>query len=262
MRLANLLLPLPLLVAFCAKAPPAPKGAEPAEPAGPAEPAEAHLAPATRTATEPTRPARDLARDIDRKPQEVMDFFGIEPGQIVAELMSGRGYYVELLSQRVSSRGKVYAHNSPFVLERFAEKPISERLARPALRNATRLDSKLDDPRLPSDLDAVLIVLFYHDTFWQKVDRARMNAAVFSALKPGGAYGVVDHHAAPGSGQRDVKNLHRVDRKLVEQEILAAGFELEAESDILHHPDDDRTTNVFKMRGKTDRFVLRFRKPQ
>ena len=208
------------------------------------------------------RPAEDVARDAARKPQEIMDFFGIEPGHTVAELMAGRGYYVELLANRVGPKGKVHAHNSPFVLKRFAEASIAERLARPALSNASRLDTELDNPRLPQNLDAVLIVLFYHDTYWQEVDRAKMNAAVFAALKPGGVYGVIDHHAQAESGDRDVKTLHRVDMELVKTEIVAAGFELEATSDLLRRPDDDRETNVFKMRGETDRFVLKFRKPR
>jgi predicted methyltransferase len=209
----------------------------------------------------PDRPGDDVARDADRKPQEIMDLFGIAPGQSVVELMAGRGYYVELLAQRVGSQGRVYAHNSPFVLKRFAEGPISERLARPALANASRLDTEIDDPQLPPDLDAVMLVLFYHDTYWQGVDREQMNAAVFAALKPGGIYGVIDHHAEAGSGSRDVEELHRVDVKLVKQEILAAGFELETSSELLRHPEDDRGENVFTMRGKTDRFVLKFRKP-
>lgn len=210
-----------------------------------------------------TRPAEDVARDADRKPSEVLDFFGIDEGMRVVELMAGRGYYVHMLAQRVGPSGHVYAHNSPFVLKRFAEKPLSDRLADPALANVERLDTELDDPRLPEGLDAVMIVIFYHDTYWQEVDRAKMNAAVFAALKPGGVYGVIDHHAEAGSGDRDVKRLHRVDAELVKREIVAAGFELEAESDLLRHPEDDRTINVFDeaIRGKTDRFVYRFRKP-
>jgi predicted methyltransferase len=239
-----------------------------ASPPSPGEP----TAPAAASATPPAgekyaapvdtgRPPEDAARDADRKPQEVMDFFGITPGQTVVELMAGRGYYAELLSQRVGPNGKVYAHNSPFVLKRFAEEPLTARLARPSLANVERLDTELDAPGLPDGVDAVVIVLFYHDTYWQEVDRKAMNDAVFRALKPGGIYGVVDHHAEAGSGDRDVQSLHRVDAELVKEEILEAGFELDGESDLLRHPEDDRKTNVFKMRGKTDRFTLRFRKP-
>jgi predicted methyltransferase len=212
----------------------------------------------------PERPAEDRARDADRKPTEVLHFFAIEPGMQVAELMTGRGYYAEILARAVGPTGRVYAHNSPFVLKRFAEAPLAERLARPGLENVSRLDREVDDPGLPAgELDAVLLILFYHDTYWMEADRARMNRAVFESLVPGGVYGVIDHFAEDGSGARDVKTLHRVDAQLVKKEILAAGFELEAESELLRHPEDDRTKNVFDedIRGKTDRFIYRFRKP-
>lgn len=211
----------------------------------------------------PGRPEEDLARDADRKPFEVLEFLELQSGMKVVELMSGGGYYAHVVAEVVTPGGKVWAHNSPFVLKRFAEGPITERLQHPALGHVARLDRELDDPGLPDGLDAVIIVLFYHDTYWQDVDRERMNAAVFDALKPGGVYGVIDHHAEAGSGERDVTTLHRVDEALVRSEIEAAGFKLDASSDILRHPEDDRTINVFDpaIRGKTDRFILRFRKP-
>lgn len=210
-----------------------------------------------------SRPEQDIARDADRKPQQVMDFFEIEPGDKVVELMAGGGYYVHLLSERVGPEGKVWAHNSPFVLERFAEKLIAARMTLPGLDNVQRLDTPLDAPELPRDLDAVLMVLFFHDTYWQEVDRTKMLESVFNSLKPGGVFGVVDHHAEAGSGERDVKTIHRIDAALVKQEVEAAGFVLDAESDILQVSADDRTKSVFlpEMRGKSDRFVYRFRKP-
>jgi predicted methyltransferase len=211
------------------------------------------------------RPEADRARDQHRKPARVLAFFGVAPGQKVAELMTGRGYYIDIISRVVGDSGVAYAHNSPFVLERFAEGPLTERLANPRLSNVVRLDRELEDPGLPRNLDAVLIVLFYHDTFWQGVDREKMNTAVYEALKPGGVYGVVDHHAPAGSGDRDVKTLHRVDAELVKKEILAAGFEFDGESEMLHHPEDTRDYNVFRdvetKRDRTDRFIFRFRKP-
>lgn len=211
------------------------------------------------------RPEADRARDQYRKPADVLAFFGVAPGQKVAELMTGRGYYIDIISRVVGDNGVAYAHNSPFVLRRFAAQPLTERLANPRLRNVVRLDRELEDPGLPGNLDAVLIILFYHDTFWQGVDREKMNKAVYEALKPGGIYGVVDHHAQAGSGDRDVKTLHRVDAALIKKEILAAGFELDGESEILRHPEDTRDYNVFRdvetKRDRTDRFIFRFRKP-
>ena len=211
----------------------------------------------------PDRPEADRARDADRKPGEVLTFFGIEPGDQAVDLMGGAGYYTELLSRVVGGEGVVYAQNNAFVLTRFADKPLTERLKNPDLANVRRLDRELDDPGLPDGLDAVIMILFYHDTYWQGVDREKMNAAIFKALKPGGIFGIVDHHAEAGSGSRDVKTIHRMDEGLVRGELLAAGFELAAESDILRHPEDPRSENVFSpnIRGKTDRFVLKFRKP-
>jgi predicted methyltransferase len=240
------------------------------EPSGPAEPTPnaeqgTDAAAALEESAVPSRPRpeEDVERDADRRPQEVLKFFEVQEGQSVVELMAGRGYYVDVIARVVGPTGKVYAHNSPFVLERFAEGPISQRLTNPALAHVARIDTELDAPDLPKGVDAVLMILFYHDTYWQEVDRAKMNAAVFEALEPGGIYGIVDHHAEPGSGSRDVKSLHRIEASLVEKEILAAGFELVEGSDLLAHPEDDRKTNVFdaSIRGKTDRFILKFRKP-
>jgi len=209
------------------------------------------------------RPADDRVRDEARKPDAILRFFEIAPGQRVAELMTGRGYYAELLSRAVGAEGLVIAQNNAFVVERFADAALKERLANLALANVKRVDAELEAPGLPGDLDAVLMILFYHDTYWQETDRRAMNRAVFDALKPGGIYGVVDHHAEADSGDRDVKILHRVDAELVKSEILAAGFVLDAESDVLRYPEDDRSANVFDegIRGRTDRFVYRFRKP-
>jgi predicted methyltransferase len=192
-----------------------------------------------------------------------MNFFGIEAGSQVVELMSGKGYYAELLAARVGPEGKVIAHNNAFVLDRFARAPLDARLKRVKAEHLSSHQSELDDPKLPPETDVVMMVLFYHDTYWQGVDRAAMNRAVFGSLKPGGVFGVVDHHAEAGSGSRDVENLHRVDVELVKKEILEAGFVLDAESEILRRPEDPRTQNVFKMpeRGSSDRFVLRFKKP-
>lgn len=212
----------------------------------------------------PDRPADDRGRDGDRRPAAVLAFFEVAPGMKVADLMTGRGYYAELLARVVGPTGTVYAQNNAFVVQRFADGPLRERLARPGLERVVRLDRELDDPGLPAgELDRVMMVLFYHDTYWQKVDRAAMNRAVFAALRPGGIYGVVDHHAEAGSLDRDVETLHRVDAALVEREILAAGFELVGTSDVLRHPEDRRDLNVFDpaLRGKTDRFVYKFRKP-
>jgi predicted methyltransferase len=211
----------------------------------------------------------DRALDAGRHPRELLAFAGIRPGMRVAELGAGGGYTSELLARAVGPAGKVYAQNSRLILERFAEKPWSERLAKPVMANVVRVDREFDDPLPPDarDLDAVLIVLFYHDTVWMGVDRDRMNRAVFAALKPGGEYVVVDHSGRTGSGASETQTLHRIEQSVVEKEVAAAGFVRDGEAAFLRNPDDARDWNdsprvAGERRGTSDRFVLRFVKPK
>lgn len=211
-----------------------------------------------------TRPKADRDRDTARKPAEVLNFFGITPGMKVADIMGGGGYYTEILANLVGPQGHVYILNNKLVVSKFADKPLTERLTRLEANHITRLDKELEEVSLPQDtLDAALMILFYHDTYWLKTNRMVMNKNIFAALKPGGIYGIIDHHAAKNTKDRDVKTLHRIDADLVQQEILAAGFELVSKSDLLSHSGDNHTINVFDaaIRGKTDRFIFKFRKP-
>jgi len=210
----------------------------------------------------------DRALDAGRFPAETLAFFEIRPGMRVAELGAGGGYTTELLARVVGPTGRVYGQNPKFILERFAGKPWSERLAKPVNAPVVRVDREFDDPLPPEakDLDAVLIVLIYHDTVWLEADRARMNAAVFAALRSGGIYGVIDHSARPGAGTSEVKSLHRIEENVVVREIEKAGFELEAAAGFMRNPADARDWNASpsgaaQRRGTTDRFVLKFRKP-
>jgi predicted methyltransferase len=211
----------------------------------------------------------DRALDANRKPGEMLAFFGVSPGMRVADLGAGGGYTTELLARAVGPTGVVYAQNSQFILDRFAAKPWSERLAKPVMKNVVRVDREFDDP-LPSaakDLDAVFNVLFYHDTVWMKTDRVKMNQAVFEALKPGGVYAIVDHNARSGGGLNDVQTLHRIEESVLRQEIQQAGFGLVAEANFLRNLEDERDWNASPRaagdrRGTSDRFVLKFIKPQ
>lgn len=216
----------------------------------------------------PDRSADDRALDEGRQPAAMLAFFGIAPGMKVAELGAGGGYTAELLARTVGPTGKVYAQNSQLLLDRFAQKPWTERLQKPLMANVVRLDRPFDDPFPPEvkDLDAVLIVLFYHDTYWQKVDRAKMNAAVMRALKPGGVFGIVDHSAAAGHGESDVESLHRIEESTLRADVEQAGFVLAGSADFLRRPDDTRDWSASprtagEKRGTSDRFVLKFVKP-
>jgi predicted methyltransferase len=214
------------------------------------------------------RSAEDRALDAGRKPDLTLAFFGIRPGMAVAEIGAGGGYTSELLSRTVGPSGKVYAQNSPFILQKFANAPWSARLAKPGLGNVVRADREFDDPlpREAQNLDAVLCILIYHDTVWLGVDRDKMNRAVFAALKSGGTYGIVDHSALPGTGVTGVKTVHRIEEQTVKDEVERAGFRLVAEASFLKNPNDTRDWNdspreAGDRRGTSDRFVLQFKKP-
>jgi predicted methyltransferase len=277
------------VTAACGSASPTPP-APPSDPpvvAAPADPAPPHASteppapPAVETVTSVTvppelraavaAPDRDAAdRDLDagRQPAETLAFFEIGWGERVAELGAGMGYTAELLARAVGPGGKVFAQNSKLILERFAEKPWSERLKKPVMAPVSRVDREFADPLPPEaiDLDAVINILFYHDTVWMKVDRAAMNEAVFRALKPGGVYGIVDHDAREGAGTTDAETLHRIEKKALIDEVTSVGFVLAAQATFLESPNDTRDWNASpraagEKRGTSDRFVLRFVKP-
>jgi predicted methyltransferase len=215
------------------------------------------------------RSEADRGLDAGRKPGEVLALFGIAPGQKIGELFAGRGYTTELLARTVGDKGHVWAENTKEILDKFARKPWEERAAKPVMKNVTPLERPIDDPFSSDakDLDAVVFILNYHDTVWMKADRAKMNKAVYAALKPGGVYGIVDHSAANGSGERDVQTLHRIDEAIVKKEVQAAGFQLASESDLLRNSGDPRDWNASPTaaadkRGTSDRFVLKFVKPK
>lgn len=216
----------------------------------------------------PDRSPEDRALDAGPKPAEMLAFLGVKPGWKVVDMGAGGGYTTELLARAVGSQGKVYGQNSPALLEKFLEKPWSARLAKPAMKDVVRLDRDFDAP-FPGDLpplDAVTLVLFYHDTVWLKVDRAAMNKAIFAALNPGGVYLIVDHSARSGDGTNVTDTLHRIEEDVVRTEVEAAGFVLDGEANFLRNAADTRDWNdspraAGDKRGTSDRFVLRFRKP-
>ncbi|MBI3304680.1 MAG: class I SAM-dependent methyltransferase [Deltaproteobacteria bacterium] len=211
----------------------------------------------------PERPPEERALDAGRKPEEVLKFFGVKPGDKVADIIAARGYYTAILSQVVGEKGVVYSANNAY-LKGLLKDALDVRLKNPMFANVKHIDGEVDKLALPTDgsLDFVLIHLNYHDLVLQNDNRAAMNKIIFNALKPGGVYGIVDHYAKDGSGSEFTEKLHRIDTALVVKEVTEAGFVLAKEGDMLRHSEDPRTENVFKDRGNTDRFVLRFEKPK
>jgi predicted methyltransferase len=217
------------------------------------------------------RPDTDRARDAARKPAEVLEFFGIEPGMTVLDLFSGGGYYTELIAHVVGPEGRVHAHTNDayiaYVSDEFEQRYLDGRLANAEVLMAENNELSLE----PGTYDAVMLVLTFHDfsvadaeNGWPEIDVPALLAELNEGLKPGGIVGVVDHYAAAGSGRETGSTTHRIDPAIVIEEMTAAGFVLEGESDALRNPADDYEKNIFdgSVIGKTDRFVMRFRKPE
>lgn len=221
--------------------------------------------PIAESIAHPDRLASDHERDAERLPQRVLDFFDIKRGMRVADLMAGDGYYTEILSRAVGPDGVVHCQNTAIPLRVFADGPLTARLADDRLPNVERHDEEFDEVSFPKDLDVAILVRFYHDFEWQEVDRPAFNAMAFEHIKPGGLLGVVDHHAKQGAGISEGKRLHRVEAALVQEELEAAGFVLEAESFVLTDPGDTLDWNIFSREGtgrdSTSRFVHLYRKP-
>jgi len=219
----------------------------------------------------PDRRSADHDRDAGRKPAEVLAFIGIEPGMTVLDLFSGGGYYSELLSIVVGPKGKVVAHNNLAHLG-FAGDEFEERYADGRLANVDVLMAENNELELPGEeFDAVTLMLSYHDFFyvdaengWPKIDGPKLLAEIYKGMKPGTVMGVVDHFAEAGSPRETGNSVHRIDPGIVISELEIAGFVLDGTSDVLRNMDDDYSKSVFdpELRGKTDRFVLRFRKPR
>lgn len=217
------------------------------------------------------RPQDDVARDATAKPREVLAFMGVMPGMRVIDMFSAGGYYTELLARAVGVKGQVIAYNNP-PYAKFAEKGIAKRYADSRLGNVRQLTAEVDELDLaPESLDAALFVMSFHDAYWRPTDGSwnrtdpdAMLQRLYRALKPGGVVVVQDHVANPGGDTaKVVDELHRIDPAVVRGAFERAGFKFDRASDLLAHPADDHTKLVFDdaIRGKTDQFIYRFRKP-
>ena len=225
---------------------------------------------AIQAAVDSGRPDADKALDAGRQPAQMLAFFRVSPGMKVADLFAGGGYTTELLSRVVGSNGVVYSQEPVFPPDfKAIEDTWKERLKKPELSNVVAVHKNLADPDFvlapDGSLDVVVINMNYHDLVLQKLDRARINAAVLKSLKSGGVYGIVDHSAKAGSGDESLQ-LHRIDESFLTAEVEKAGFKLAAASSALRSPSDDGSWSTSprvagEKRGTSDRFMLRFVKP-
>ena len=214
------------------------------------------------------RPAADRERDALRKPAEVLAFAGVREGWRVGEYMPGGGYFTRILARAVGPDGHVLAYQ-PAEIVRMRPAFLTEIqavAAEPGMGNVSVVSAPTRAFAAPEPLDLVFTVQNYHDLYGPYAGEgtgAAFDRAVFAALRPGGVYLVVDHHAAAGTGLSGAGQQHRIERQAAIDAITAAGFVLEAESDLLANPDDPLTASVFdpSIRGRTSQFMLRFRKP-
>ena len=217
-----------------------------------------------RAVESPARPAEQSARDADRKPAETLMLAEIAEGERVVELAAFGHYWTNMLVEAVGPSGQVHMVDMPWT-DRFGGE--AARAFDTAHANATYTQAHYNQMQLPTNVDAVMMVQFYHDlkrnTASESVDTADMNRKILAALKPGGIYLVIDHNAEAGSGWRDALDAAPHRPCAIKSEVTAAGFELVQDSPLLANPADDRKQNMRAegLRGKTDQAVLVFRKP-
>lgn len=216
---------------------------------------------------DPARPAADRDRDAARKPAELLAFAGVKPGQSVGDFVMGGGYVTRLLAAVVGSSGKVYAFQPAEFIAFKKQYGDDQAAVDAAYASVDAVGGPFAAPAFPAPLDVIITVQNFDDLYLKPFPEGtggKASAALFAALKPGGALIVVDHSAADGSGTTLSDSLHRIDKAAVVAALTKAGFKLEAESDLYARADDPRTVNVFDpaIRGKTDQFTLRFRKPE
>lgn len=213
--------------------------------------------------------AADKADDARRKIADVMAFAEVKPGQKVLELIPSKGYFTRVFSAVVGPDGHVFLLWPDEYAKEDTEGVGATRtlIADAHYKNVSVLNQPAAQLNVPEKVDLVFTAQNYHDypdTFMGKVDLSRFNKQVFAALKPGGLFVIIDHVAAAGSGLRDTDTLHRIDPAIVRKQVEAAGFVFDGESSVLRNPDDKHDLKVFdkSIRGHTDQFIYRFRKPK
>lgn len=215
------------------------------------------------------RPAADVARDVNRKPAEMLDFAGVKPGMTVVDFLPGGGYFTRIFAKAVGPKGTVYAVSGPPRPATDPAKPPPTPAqdviaADPNYANVKSVHVPLTALAIPAQADVVWTSQNYHDVKnIPNVDMLAFNKSIYAMLKPGGVFVVLDHVANPGD-PGSTKTLHRIDPAVVKQEVTAAGFKFEGASDVLKNPADDHTKGIRDgfSQGQTDQFIYKFRKPK
>jgi predicted methyltransferase len=218
----------------------------------------------------PERLEQDRDSDPLRHPEEVLAFFGIEPGMTVLDLFSGAGYYTEIVSRIVGENGKVVAHNNDAYLA-YAKDTLAVRFADGRLANVERISAEANELELPlASFDVALATLTWHDFYyldeengWPAIDEESLTAKLCAALKPGAVLGIIDHVATAGANPAEsAQQLHRIDPERIKAGLSDSCFEFEAEISVLRNPEDDHSKPMFAegIRGHTDRVVYKFRR--
>jgi predicted methyltransferase len=226
--------------------------------------------PIAAAVADKARPDADRARDVNRKPDESVAFSDLKPGQKVADLIPGSGYFTRIFSVVVGPKGHVFAVAPAPRPDAPAGAPdraaaVKAIAADPHYSNVSVVQVAFATLKLPEQVDLVWTSDNYHDLHnIPNMDVGAMDKAIFDALKPGGTYIVLDHRAEKGSGFRDTSTLHRSDPEAVKQEVVAAGFVFVGQSEVLRNPNDPHTSKIFDadVQGKTDQYILKFRKPK
>jgi len=235
--------------------------------------AAAHAVPADVGAavSAPGRPAEATALDAARHPAEVLRFLGLQRGARALDLYTDNGYYGEIMARAVGPRGVVTGWNPREFQGNGTD--VAQAATRQRTPNFVTLITPAQAFTLPAGaFDSAIVHLNYHDTYYEnarvgyRMDPEHFVRTVFQSLKPGGAIVVVDHVAAPGGDDTKtvVNRLHRIDPAAVRADFERAGFVFDGELNVLRNPADDHTKGVFDptIRGRTDRFVYRFRRPR
>lgn len=212
----------------------------------------------------------NMKLDEGRKPAKVLQFLGLEEGMQAIDLFGGNRYWVEIMAPAVGPTG----HVTVWEPTQFYDKDSQEKFAafQQKVPNAHLIVSPFEAMTLePNAYDFMMINLNYHDVYWEsakygvkRMEPDQFLKTVYEAMRPGGIVGVIDHVGNPGDTRETVEKYHRIDPAVVKADFERAGFTLEAQSELLRNPADDHSLLVFnpEIRGKTDRFVYKFRKPQ